>query len=66
MATPDDLVREMRAERRKMTRCCGPVAVNYEPGCMFARCCRCNFKVAVPDWDPAGLREKWNQTKTTK
>ena len=65
--TAEALQEEIKRETSKCRRCkCGSVVLMlYEPGAIYLRCWRCKpVLLAVPDWDPAGLREQWNAIGT--
>ena len=63
--TAQAIQHELEAASRGLKRCsCGSKAVmKYEPGCTFIHCLKENAAVlAAPDWCPAELAEKWNET----
>ncbi len=59
----EELAQDWSAARRTTTPCCGPLVMKYEPGVSLIYCAECERKVAVPDWDPNGLVEKWENEK---
>jgi hypothetical protein len=63
-ATAIELNEEMTNAALSARRCrCGSkMLVRYEPGITYILCIKENKpKMAVPDWDPTGLVEKWNK-----